>query len=300
LVLKRPVALLLGCALAASAASARAQDYYDMPDEDVMVPEVPVGPKQHKSGKASDAAAILDLAEEDPAAASDGSDQDNYSYDDKQLELLATRPYTVEADPGFDVAMKAPALPDLTKYTPEAAMAKMSRKPAGRASVESMLDKMSFKGFMSGKHEGLREWAMRQTSLPKIIYIREGYVNLADLARQLPAEYFQEVGKGVYVARLPIDVTPGATLHVDKELRLSLDRGAFLVNEGKLFVSGAKLRAWNEATNKPATFAARRSSGPSSSRGRARRPTSSTASSRTLATPRRRRTGSRSRSSRRA
>jgi poly(beta-D-mannuronate) C5 epimerase len=61
----------------------------------------------------------------------------------------------------------------------------------------------------------------------------------------------------VFVARLPIDIKPGATLQIGddvKDFRLSLDRGAFLVNEGKLFITGSRLEAWNEAARGPAVF----------------------------------------------
>ncbi|RFQ09432.1 right-handed parallel beta-helix repeat-containing protein, partial [Pseudomonas sp. ATCC 13867] len=39
-----------------------------------------------------------------------------------------------------------------------------------------------------------------------------------------------------------------------KELRLSQDRGAFLVNDGKLFVRDTKVTAWNEAKKEQAWF----------------------------------------------
>src|SRR3546814_20603445 len=63
--------------------------------------------------------------------------------------------------------------------------------------------------------------------------------------------------RSVYIARLPIDVRPGATLHIDDsvtDFRLSLDRGAFLVNEGKLFITGSRVRGWNEAKRAPSVF----------------------------------------------
>jgi poly(beta-D-mannuronate) C5 epimerase len=258
LVLSRHLCWIAPALLFAAYGAARA-DYYDIPDDEpqTVTPDVPEGPPTPAASRKSDksAAAIFDLGSGDDADdQGDGSDQDGPATAEAELPV-PTRPYMVDSGEIDKLALQPPKLPDLTKYTPAAAMAKLSRKAQGRASVESMLDKMSFKGFM-GKREGLREWAMRQPSMPKIIYIRDGYVTPADLARQLPADDFREVSKGVYVARLPIDVTTSGTLHIPEgvELRLSWDRGAFLVNEGKLFITGAKVRAWNEARNQPAWF----------------------------------------------
>src|SRR3546814_6862069 len=75
--------------------------------------------------------------------------------------------------------------------------------------LRSMLDELSFKGFM-GRDERMRDWAARQRSLPQVIFV-SGYMTPKDIARQVPHQYFQKVSKGVYIARLPIDVRPGAT-----------------------------------------------------------------------------------------
>ncbi len=74
---------------------------------------------------------------------------------------------------------------------------------------------------------------------------------------RLPERYFAQTQPGVFVARLPIDVLPGATLHIGrdvKDFRLSLDRGAFIVNEGDLFISHSRLEGWNEKEGKSAWF----------------------------------------------
>src|SRR3546814_20928010 len=102
----------------------------------------------------------------------------------------------------------------------------------------------------------MRDWAARQRSLPQVMFV-SGYMTPKDIARQVPHQYFQKVSKGVYIARLPIDVRPGATLHIDDsvtDFRLSLDRGAFLVNEGKLFITGSRVRGRKEAKRAPPVF----------------------------------------------
>jgi len=203
-----------------------------------------------------------DAADPDAMDQTDGSDEEDPNAPPPEELLLPEREgqnYIVLAGSGKDLARlegAAPKLPDLSPYTAEAAKAKIRRAPAGHVSVGSMLTEMSFNSF-KGRNEQLREWAMRQNSLPKIIYVTGGYVTPHDLARALPKQYFAETSKGVFVARLPIDVKPGATLHIGedvKDFRLSLDRGAFLVNEGMLFLTGSRLEAWNETRNAPAVF----------------------------------------------
>jgi poly(beta-D-mannuronate) C5 epimerase len=203
---------------------------------------------------ADDAAAMADADRED-AEQKDGSDEESateYAVD----AIHANKAYTVTSSSAEHLRIEPPKLPDLSPYTSKSLMAKIRRTPAGHARVATMLGEDAFKAFMGGD-ERLREWAMRQFSTPKAIYIEGGYVTPKDLARQLPKQYFEETAKGVYVARLPIDVRPGATLHIGsevKEFRLSLDRGAFLVSEGKIFITESRVLAWNEAENQPARW----------------------------------------------
>jgi len=190
-----------------------------------------------------------------PDDQTDGSDSDRA---DTRGELAAdaTQPYTVTSIAPSRLGLKPPELPDLSGYTPGAARAKVHRHPRGTAYVASMLKQNAFQSFTS--HDGrLRIWASRQRSLPKAIYISGGYVTPRDLARQLPSAVFAETSPGVYVARLPIDIKENATLHIGKDVkdfRLSLDRGSFLVNQGRLFITGSKLEAWDETHHAPAKF----------------------------------------------
>lgn len=229
-------------------------------------------PQQHRRPPAPAAAPTraddadidtLDPIDPDSVDQADGSDEEdpNEPPPDETNDpvTVASQNYVVLAGSGKDLSRlqtSVPKLPDLSPYTPEAAKAKIVRAPAGRISVGSMLTEASFSSFR-GHDERLREWAMRQSSLPKVIFIDGGYVTPRDLAKALPKQYFEETEKGVFVARLPIDVHPGATLHIGedvKDFRLSLDRGAFLVNEGKLFIMDSRLEAWNEAKRGPAEF----------------------------------------------
>ncbi|MDP3846839.1 MAG: mannuronan 5-epimerase AlgG [Pseudomonas sp.] len=171
-------------------------------------------------------------------------------------ELLQAKSYTVTSAPIAPLHLPAPTLPDLRGYTAAAVNAKLDRKVQGQVKVRRMLQQDALKEFIGGNNR-MAEWVNRQRGIPQAIFIEGGYVNLRQLAKQLPKQYFSETAPGVYLARLPIVVARGATLHVDKdteELRLSEERGSFIVNDGKLFITDTKVTAWREAANGPATF----------------------------------------------
>jgi len=175
--------------------------------------------------------------------------------------------YVVRAGTAQDVQRltAAPAarllqLPDLSPYTSFYVMESVRRQTAHRpradVRVDSMLTEPGFGAFTA--HGGrLREWVRRQASLPKVIVIAAGYITPRELARVLPKEVFEETEPGLFTARLPISVRAGATLHVAadvRELRLSMERGAFLVNQGQLFVTGSQIRSWSETKRQPVWF----------------------------------------------
>jgi mannuronan 5-epimerase len=170
--------------------------------------------------------------------------------------LKHTSAYTVTSAPIEQLHLDPPTLPDLSGYTAAAVEAKIDRSQRGTVAVRRMVQQDALKDFIGGD-ERLREWVTRQRGMPHAIFIEGGYLTPADLARSLPPEQFGEVEPGVYLARLPIVVAQGATLQVGertKELRLSQERGAFLVNDGMLFITDSKVTAWREAEDGPATF----------------------------------------------
>ncbi|MNM71326.1 Poly(beta-D-mannuronate) C5 epimerase precursor [compost metagenome] len=164
--------------------------------------------------------------------------------------------YTVTSAPSEPLHLDPPKLPDLSGYTAAAVEQKIDRRKPGKAVVQRMVQQQPLKEFTGGQNR-LGEWVKRQRQMPQAIFIDGGYVNLAQLAGKLPKNALEQVEPGVFVARLPIVVNQGATLDIDrnvKELRLSQDRGAFLVNDGKLFVRDSKVTAWNEAKKEPAWY----------------------------------------------
>lgn len=164
--------------------------------------------------------------------------------------------YRVRSAPADELHMEAPKLPDLSGYTKEAVLAKIPHGAKGKVVVRRMLRQDALKDFTGG-NERLREWIKRQQGMPQAIFIEGGLVTAQDLAKALPDSQFAEQAPGVYLARLPIVVAQGAALHVGKdtrELRLSQERGAFLVNDGLMFITDTRVTAWRERDNAPATF----------------------------------------------
>ncbi|GHT85752.1 poly(beta-D-mannuronate) C5 epimerase [Betaproteobacteria bacterium] len=166
-----------------------------------------------------------------------------------------TNTYTVTSIAAETLDLAEPRLPDLSGYTRAAIEAKIRRDKPAVVAVHGIHGQDAMEQFI-GSDNNMAEWVRRQHGIPQAIFITGGYINLADLARQLP-QHLREVEPGIYLARLPIVVIQGATLHIDaktRELRLSQEGGAFLVNDGKLFVVGTKVTAWREADNGPARF----------------------------------------------
>jgi poly(beta-D-mannuronate) C5 epimerase len=170
-------------------------------------------------------------------------------------DLLIPR-YSISEAPGKPLLIKAPKMPDLSGYTAEAVAAKIAFKPAGRALIQPMLKENALDEFIGGQ-DRFKEWVVRQKQMPVAIFIDRGYMSLTQLARSLPPTALRETAPGVFLARLPIVIRPGGTLHIDKsvkELRLSQDGGSFLVNDGKLFITDTKVSAWSEKDDSPAWF----------------------------------------------
>jgi len=165
--------------------------------------------------------------------------------------------YVVRAAPGEVLALAPPRLPDLRGYTLEAVLQKVPKGPRGQAVVKRMVAIPTLKEFVAGGIGRLREWAARQTRNPVAILVERGVITPRELAKVVPKEHFEETAPGVYVLRLPLVVGEKAAFHIDgkvKEFRLSQERGAFLSNDGKLFITGTRVLAWRERDGKPAAF----------------------------------------------
>lgn len=170
--------------------------------------------------------------------------------------LQQANTYTVTSAPIAPLELAKPKLPDLSGYTAEAVAAKIVRSKAGKVSVRRMMQENALKDFIGGDNK-MAEWVVRQHGIPQAIFIDDGYINLKDLSKKLPKQYFSETSPGVFLAKLPIVVGNKGILEIDKqtqELRLSQEAGSFLVNDGQLFVRDTKITGWREKENAPATF----------------------------------------------
>ncbi|POA20483.1 poly(beta-D-mannuronate) C5 epimerase [Pseudomonas sp. FW300-N1A1] len=171
-------------------------------------------------------------------------------------ELQQAKTYTVSSAPTAPLELAAPTLPDLSGYTAQAVEAKIVRSKVGKVSVRRMMQEDALKDFIGGDNK-MAEWVVRQHGIPQAIFIDDGYLNLKDLAKTLPKQYFSETAPGVFLARLPIVVGAKGILDIDQqtqELRLSEEAGSFLVNDGQLFVRDTKITGWREKENGPASF----------------------------------------------
>ena len=171
-------------------------------------------------------------------------------------ELQQARTYTVNSAPTAPLEMEKPKLPDTSGYTAEAIAAKIVRTKPGKISVRRMMQEDALKDFIGGDNK-MAEWVVRQHGIPQAIFIDDGYMNLKDLVKKVPKQYFSETSPGVFLAKLPIVVGNKGILEIDKqtqELRLSQEAGSFLVNDGQLFVRDTKITGWSEKANGPAAF----------------------------------------------
>lgn len=108
------------------------------------------------------------------------------------------------------------------------------------------------KFFLSGN---LTTWAEQQGRFPRSLFVRKGLVHLPDIAKAFPQSVLS-LGKGIYLARLPIVVSADAALLIGKgeTLRLAGDRGAFVVNAGQFFLMHGTLEGWHDGHGKPDWF----------------------------------------------
>ncbi|PTQ71753.1 mannuronan 5-epimerase AlgG [Pseudomonas sp. GV071] len=171
-------------------------------------------------------------------------------------ELRQAKSYTVTTAPTKALELAAPKLPDLSGYTAEAVNAKIDRSKKGSVTVRRMVQQDALKEFIGGNNR-MAEWVTRQRGMPQAIFVEGGYMSFSELSKKVPKQYLSADADGTYTLRLPLVVAHNASLQIDKDvkqLHLSQDRGAFIVNDGKLFITDTNLTGWNEAKKAPATF----------------------------------------------
>ena len=106
-------------------------------------------------------------------------------------ELQQAKTYTVSSAPTAPLDLEKPKLPDTSGYTAEAIAAKVVRTQTGKVSVRRMMQEDALKDFIGGDNK-MAEWVVRQHGIPQAIFIEDGYMNLKDLVKKLPKQYFSE------------------------------------------------------------------------------------------------------------
>ncbi len=168
--------------------------------------------------------------------------------------------YVVRSVEPSNLAMSPPELPDVSGYTREAALNKIVRRSPGEVRLQRMVERVEFDEFV-GSDGRLATWAQRQRQNPIAIVLSGGLFRLSDVQRAVDAYQLEVSGQGIYTLRLPLLIAASATLLIDgsvRSLRLSQQAGAFLVNDGRLFVADSEIVAWNETAGAPAAYVDKR------------------------------------------
>ncbi|MCC2638943.1 MAG: algG [Moraxellaceae bacterium] len=126
-------------------------------------------------------------------------------------------------------------------------------KPGDLEVVPLVKDRFFNKFFQGGGR--LLRLVTQQQGVPRAVIIRSGTWTLPRLAQALAAEegILKRQGQ-TYLLRVPLLLHSGAGIVVaeGESLRLSRDRGSFLISMGSLHIRKARLEGWDESQDRPA------------------------------------------------
>lgn len=169
-------------------------------------------------------------------------------------ELQAKRPFLPNLLLGSGSVTRAIPVDSLASN--QSALAGISKRGETRA---TRLMRFSSEHFDDVINLGVREYLFLRegTSTPRIIFVTRGVMTIGELISQIaltdPDAITEE--NGVVTLNVPLAVNEGASLIISgkeiKELRLSTDNGAFLVNSGKLYVDGITITSHSDKTGGP-------------------------------------------------
>lgn len=127
----------------------------------------------------------------------------------------------------------------------------------GEVEVLPLVKDRFFNKFFQGGGR-LHRLVTQQQGVPRAIIIRSGTWTLPRLAQALAAEegILSRQGQS-YLLRMPLLLQSGAGIVVSEGevLRLSRDRGSFLISMGSLHIRKARLEGWDESQGRPASVA---------------------------------------------
>ncbi|HEX5055773.1 MAG TPA: NosD domain-containing protein [Gammaproteobacteria bacterium] len=176
-----------------------------------------------------------------------------------EVTQLTPRQYTITRTDGAELRLPQPILPDIAPYNESAARRRLDAvtPDAPVIEVRRVFGEFTLSDFTAAERAG--EWAKRQSSFPRAIFLKSGLARPDDIADALAGSgYFVRDPKDpdIYTVRLPLVIEEGATLVLesDEELRLSQQSGSFMVVDGKMFAFGSRLIAWDEKAGKAALF----------------------------------------------
>lgn len=127
----------------------------------------------------------------------------------------------------------------------------------GELEVLPLVKDRFFNKFFQGGGRLLR-LVTQQQGVPRAVVIRSGTWTLPRLAQALAAEEGVLKRQGqTYLLRVPLLLQSGAGIVVTEGevLRLSRDRGSFLISMGSLHIRKARLEGWDESQGRPAVVA---------------------------------------------
>ncbi len=173
---------------------------------------------------------------------------------------LKDGPYQMDYVPAEALQLPAPALPPIDIYNEDWVRQRLDETGHGGepvVRVERMFKKATLREFTAS--DRAVEWARRQLSHPKAVFVRSGRVTAKDILQQVNNRaFFEELSPGVFILRLPLVVEHGASLVLDgeeiKTLRLSQDRGAFIEVHGQLYTLNMEMVAWDESADTNAQY----------------------------------------------
>jgi len=113
--------------------------------------------------------------------------------------------YLVEMEVGEDLLLPQPVLPDVDSYNEARVRKKLEEIGSAKPVIEirRMFDEITLHDFTAA--ERTSEWAKRQSSHPKAIFIKSGVARLDDVYRAIDNPlYFEKLNSKTYIARLPL------------------------------------------------------------------------------------------------
>lgn len=151
------------------------------------------------------------------------------------------------------------ALPDLDEFTVERVRALVPKMQPGKSAVIAADPRSPLLRELLRADRGRNLQRRQQRDEIQMIEVSAGVVRLEELVKQIADPALAERQDRVVTLRIPLLIAADAALVVDgratSEVRLSTDRGAFVVNAGTLLVCDSEVTAWDEDPGRPTPFA---------------------------------------------